>query len=153
MQPDAVVGAVIGQQGQGGEGQGGQFHRLVRGGDPGGLLELGVETGKEAAFVLGGDVQGAAGRDEGQEFLTQPAFERRQGNDTVRGNTRQGVPAGGQEDAVRRAADGPTDAGSTSAPSTVMVGASSSPPSSRLGPASSPPVSAYRPRFSPTAAG
>src|SRR6476619_653010 len=98
MQPDPVVGPVIGQQGQGGDGERGQFHRLVGGGNPGGLLELGVKAGQEAAFVPCGDVQGCPARDEGQEFLAETAFQRGEGDDGVGGGgTGQGAAVGRQE--------------------------------------------------------
>ncbi len=107
VQPHAVVRAVVGQEREGRKGQGGQRHRLVRGRDAGGLLELRIEAGEEAGLVFRRDVQGAAGRDEGQQLLAQTAFQRSQRDHTVRGDTGQRFPAGGQENAVRRAANGP----------------------------------------------
>ena len=108
VQPDPVVRPVVGQQGQGGDRKRGQFHRLVGGGNPGGLLQLGVKAGQEAAFVPGGDMQRGPARDEGQQFLAETAFQRGKGDDGVGGgDAGQGVAVGSQEDPVRRAADGP----------------------------------------------
>ena len=107
VQPYPVVRAVIGQQREGGDGQGGQLHRFVFRRDARGLLELRVETGEEAGLVLGRDVQGAAGRHERQQFLAQPAFQRGKRDHAVRGHSGQRFPARGQEDAVRGTADGP----------------------------------------------